>query len=593
MKVLPGNPEVKASREQSADSSNGISFLSQPLGRIGYRSRRVGSLIFVSSGLLLLIAVRLFWIQVVDREEHLAEIYRRKAEISIQGPTGRILDRDGSFMAVTDARPTIGANPRLIGSPWTAARALAPDLDMSVDALYGLLTKDRAYVYLKRQVTTETEEAVRSLELAGIEIRQETARLYPNGQDFARNFIGQVNIDEEPLNGIEAQYARTLSGKAGLSQGYVANTAARSMRLPGGDLNYQAPEPGSDLVTTIHAPTQYLAEGILKRAVEESEANWGTAVVLDAETAEVLALVDIERGGKNAMARVAATSGAYGKTFEPGSVSKTFTIAAAMELGAVSSEEMFEIPSSYQYADKKYSDPYSGQILAVSEVLAKSSNVGTIQIAERLGADQMYHYLKAFGFGKYSSGDDEIPSLPHESRGKLKLPQDWEGTDLANISFGQGLSVTAIQVAGAYNVIANAGRYISPSLVRGTLSPAGSYRPLSKPLGQKVLSASTTREMREMLKGVVVHGTGTRAAVDGYAVAGKTGTAQKPMTNRRGYGDEYTSIFAGFVPVAEPKITIVVVLDEPKDHSAGRAVAPVFSAIAAEVLSAIGVPEGE
>ena len=173
------------------------------------------------------------------------------------------------------------------------------------------------------------------------------------------------------------------------------------------------------------------------------------------------------------------------------------------------------------------------------------------------------------------------------------MPQDWEGTDLANISFGQGLSVTAIQVAGAYNVIANDGRYISPSLVRGTLSPAGSYRPLSKPLGQKVLSASTTREMREMLEGVVVHGTGTRAAVDGYAVAGKTGTAQKPMTNRRGYGDEYTSIFAGFVPVAEPKITIVVVLDEPKDHSAGRAVAPVFSAIAAEVLSAIGVPEGE
>jgi len=593
MKVFLGNPETKAPQAQSATSSRGASFLTQPLGRIGYRSRRVGSLIFFSSGLLLLIAMRLFWVQVVDREEHLAEIYRRKAEISIQGSTGRILDRDGSFMAVTDVRPTIGANPRLIASPWAVARALAPDLSMSIDALYGLLSKDRAYVYLKRQVTPEVEKAVRSLELPGIEIRQETARLYPNGQEFARNFIGQVNIDEEPLNGIEAQYARTLSGKAGVRQDYVANTAGRSMRLPGGDLNYQAPEPGSDLVTTIHAPTQYLAEGILKQAVEESGAKWGTAVVLDAESAEVLALVDIDRGEESGLVKVAATSGAYGKTFEPGSVSKTFTIAAAIELGEVSSGEIFEIPSSYQYADKKYSDPYAGQELAVAEVLAKSSNVGTIQIAERLGADQMYHYLKAFGFGKYSSGDDAIPSLPHESRGKLKLPQDWEGTDLANISFGQGLSVTAIQVASAYNVIANDGVYIAPSLVRGTLTPTGAYRPLSRSSGQKVLSEATTEEMREMLKGVVVHGTGKRAAVDGYAVAGKTGTAQKPMTDRRGYGDEYTSIFAGFVPVAEPKITIVVVLDEPEEHSAGRAVAPVFSAIAAEVLTAIGVPEGE
>jgi len=592
MKVFLGNPESKSPQAQSAPPLKGASFFSRPLGRIGYRSRRVGSLIFFSSGLLLLIAVRLFWVQVVDREQHLSEIYRRKAEISIQGSTGRILDRDRSYMAVTDVRPTIGANPRLITSPWTAARALAPDLEMSVDTLYELLTKDRAYVYLKRQVSPQVEEAVRSLELLGIEIRQEAARLYPNGQEFARNFIGQVNVDEEPLNGIEAQYALTLSGKAGSRQDYVANTVSRSMPLPGGDLNYQAAEPGSDLVTTIHAPTQYLAERILKQAVEESGAKWGTAVVLDADSAEVLALVDIDRATEGGPVMVAATSGAYGKTFEPGSVSKTFTIAAAIELGEVSSSEILNIPESYQFADKKYSDPYAGQKLAVTEVLAKSSNVGTIQIAERLGADQMYHYLKAFGFGKYSSGED-VPSLPHESRGKLKLPQDWEGTDLANISFGQGLSVTAIQVAAAYNVIANDGLYLSPSLVRGTLGPSGSYRPVVKPLGQKVLSATTTEEMREMLKGVVVHGTGTLAAVDGYSVAGKTGTAQKPMIDRRGYGDDYTSIFAGFVPVAEPKITIVVVLDEPKEHSAGRAVAPVFSAIAAEVLSAIGVPEGE
>lgn len=590
MKVSLGVPEARPTQTQPSTSAKQTSFFSRPLGRVGYRSRRVGSLIFLSSVLLILIATRLFQIQVIDREQYLTEIYRHTARTAIQGPTGSILDRENGLLAVTDSLPTIGANPGLVTSPRATASLLAPILGMPIDSLYQSLSNKRLnYIHLKREVTPEVADQVRWLDQPGIEIREEDARFYPNGDEFARNLLGQVNIDEEPQNGIEDQYSHVLSGTDGVRQDYVA--VGRSIRLPGGDLDYRPAEPGSDLVTTIHRGTQFFAERILKEAVDASGANWGTAVVLDADTAEVLALVDIDRSKEGGGVGVAAKSLAYIKTFEPGSISKTFTIAAAIEEGRVTPEEIFEIPNTYQFSDKEYSDPYSGQQLSVSEILAKSSNVGTIQIAERVGSDQLHSYLRKFGFGQYSSGNSESPTLPDESRGRLKVPQQWEGTDLASVSFGQSIAVTAIQIAAAYNVIANDGLYISPSLIRGTISPTGAFRPVPAPTGRKVLGAATTKQMREMLEGVVVSGTGTKAAVEGYTVAGKTGTAQKPMKDQKGYGDEYTSIFAGFVPAAAPQITIVVVLDEPDDHSAGRAVAPLFAHIASETLAAIGVPE--
>ena len=590
MKVSIGTPEVRPADAQSATSTRQTSFFSEPLGRVGYRSRRVGSLILLSSGLLLLIATRLFEIQVIDREQYLTEIYRHTAKTAIQGPTGSILDRENGLLAVTDSLPTIGANPALVSSPRATASLLAPILGMPIDGLYESLSNKRLkYIHLKREVAPEVADQVRLLEQAGIEIREEDARFYPNGDEFARNLLGQVNIDEEPQNGIEDQYSHVLAGTDGLRQDYVA--VGRSIRLPGGDLDYRPAEPGSDVVTTIHRGTQFFVERILKEAVDVSGANWGTAVVLDADTAEVLALVDVDRSKEGGGVGVAAKSLAYIKTFEPGSISKTFTVAAAIEEGRVSPEEMFEIPDTYQFADKEYSDPYAGRQFSVGEILAKSSNVGTIQIAERVGSDQLHSYLRKFGFGQYSSGHSEAPTLPGESRGRLKVPQDWEGTDLASVSFGQSIAVTAIQIAAAYNVIANDGLYVPPSLIRGTIDPAGTFHPISTPTGRKVIGARTTRQMREMLEGVVTSGTGRKAAVEGYSVAGKTGTAQKPMKEEKGYGDDYTSIFAGFVPAAAPQITIVVVLDEPEDHSAGRAVAPLFSDIATETLAAIGVPE--
>ena len=530
-------------------------------------------------------------VQVVDREQHLGEISRHITRSSITGERGNILARDGSFLATTDSATTIGANPGLIISPQATALAIAPILNMPTQKIYELLSKDLSYVHLQREVPPHIADRIRALELPGIEYREEPDRVYPNGNEFARNLLGQVDRDEQPLNGIELQFADLLAGQPGSRVDYVA--AFDSVKLPGGDLDYEPPKAGYDIETTIHTPIQRLVEEVLKTAVVTSGANWATAIVLDVATAEVLALADIDHFKESGQARVAGASSAYAKQFEPGSVAKTFTIAAAIEEDLTWPEEVFKVPYLYQYSDKPFREPYvyEDRELTVTQILSKSSNIGTIQIAERLGPDQMYHYLRAFGLGQYSSGDGDNPSFPHETRGKLKPPQDWEGIDLAAISFGQGVSVTAIQVAAAYNTIANNGKYMPSSLVRGFVTPEGASREIEPQVSQDVLSATTAKQMRAMLESVVIEGTGKRAAVEGYGVGGKTGTAQKPLVDQRGYGDSYTTIFAGFAPATEPKVTVVVVLDEPLEYKAGFTAAPIFSEITARTLGILGVPK--
>lgn len=543
-------------------------------------------------GVLGVIAMRLVQVQVIDREQYLSEISRHITTSLIAGDRGNILSRDGSFLVTTDSSTTIGANPQLITNAYPTALLIAAELNMSEQKIYELLSReDRNYVHLKREVAPDVVDNIRKLNLDGIAFREEPDRAYPNGDGFARNLLGQVDVDETPLNGIEKQFNQQLAGQPGSRVDYVS-LSDQPVKLRGGDLNYEAPRRGSDVRTTIHIPIQRSAEEALKKSVLESGANWGTAIVLDVATAEVLALTDISIDKESGEPWVPGKSHAYIKAFEPGSVVKTFTIATALDLGYIHPEEVFEVPHKYQYADKEFDEPYVSQDrqLTVSEILSKSSNIGTIQIGERVGPDQLYSYLHRFGLGRYSTGSDEMQGLPGETRGKLKRPQDWEGTVPATIAFGQGVSVTAIQLAAAYNVIANDGRYTPASLVQGFETPDGSFRRLQVLTSHTVLSATTAKQMRDMLEGVVMNGTGTRAAVNGYGVAGKTGTAEKPKDGA--YCDCYTTIFAGFAPVADPRITVVVVLDEPEDQAgAGLIAAPLFSEIATKALGILGVPK--
>jgi len=558
---------------------------------VGYRGRRIGLLILCTSLIFAVLTARLVDIQILNRNQYIDGINGHSVWSSISGSRGAILDREGSVLAFSDTLPTIGANPQSVEHPYAVASQIAQLIGESQGTLIDRLTSDKAYVHLKRQVTPNIADQIRQLGLVGIEIRDEAARRYPNGAAFARNVIGNVDVDQKPLSGLELQFAPLLSGQAGSRTNFVSGTG--SVRLPGDDIAFEPAQHGQSLITTLHAPTQLLVESVLQEAVAVSGANWGTAIVLDVATGEVLALADIGSSSTAKQARVTGSSGAYINSFEPGSATKPFTIAAALEEGRIAPDQIINVPARYKYSDKVYKQQgvNEDRELSVSEILAKSSNIGTIRIAEKLGKDHLYSYLRAFGFGEFTSGQAGVPAWPGETRGKLHPPTRWEGTGLANIAFGQGVSVTGIQLAAAFNTIANDGEYIAPSLILGIAGTDGVMHPISSGVRRQVVSATTAKTMRDMLAGVVTQGTGTRAQVDGYSVAGKTGTAEKALKDRAGYSNEYTATFAGFVPAENPRLTIVVVLDEPDEHLAGKTAAPVFSDIATGALRALGVPQ--
>ena len=558
---------------------------------MGYRGRRIGLLILCTSLIFAVLTARLVDIQILNRNQYIDGINGHSVWSSISGSRGAILDREGSVLAFSDTLPTIGANPQSVEHPYAVASQIAQLIGESQGTLIDRLTSDKAYVHLKRQVTPNIADQIRQLGLVGIEIRDEAARRYPNGAAFARNVIGNVDVDQKPLSGLELQFAPLLSGQAGSRTNFVSGTG--SVRLPGDDIAFEPAQHGQSLITTLHAPTQLLVESVLQEAVAVSGANWGTAIVLDVATGEILALADIGSSSTAKQARVTGSSGAYINSFEPGSATKPFTIAAALEEGRIAPDQIINVPARYKYSDKVYKQQgvNEDRELSVSEILAKSSNIGTIRIAEKLGKDHLYSYLRAFGFGEFTSGQAGVPAWPGETRGKLHPPTSWEGTGLANIAFGQGVSVTGIQLAAAFNTIANDGEYIAPSLILGIAGTDGVMHPISSGVRRQVVSATTAKTMRDMLAGVVTQGTGTRAQVDGYSVAGKTGTAEKALKDRAGYSNEYTATFAGFVPAENPRLTIVVVLDEPDEHLAGKTAAPVFSDIATGALRALGVPQ--
>ncbi len=552
--------------------------------KAGSPKRRVAVLMLIVLAGLLLAVVKLAYIQVINAEETIAAMRKDPKPEELTGHRGAILDTEFSPLAQSTEMVEIGVNPALVLDVERTARLLTPVLGHSEKWLRERLSRpNKEYVLLSPLVELQVTEDVKSLELPGLEFRSVQGRQRPSG-DIALGLIGRVNPQQEPSSGLELQFNDVLEGKSGTSSAYRSR-GINKIVLPNGQLDYRAEKSGDDLVLALHAPTQWLTEKVLKDAVEKSGAKKGTVVVLEVETGNVLAVAGVVRDSLSNKVENANYLMAYVDTYEPGSVNKPFTIAAALETNRISADQVFDVPRTYLFSDKLFREPYfsSTGSLSVPEILAKSSNIGTIQIAETLGRDLLHQYLSKFGFGSYS-GESDVQSFPAESRGILKHPRDWDGTGLATIAFGQGISVTSIQLAAAYNAIANGGVYLTPRLVRGTLGSNG-FKPEEFVVGKRVLSAETATEMQEMLTGVVLNGTGKRAAVNGYAVAGKTGTAQKTRTGGPGYSDfAYTSTFAGFVPAESPAITIVVTLDEPVEYMAGLVAAPIFSDIARQVL---------
>ena len=537
-----------------------------------------------------LIGLRLVMVQVVGAD-HWASYgeHQRIRPIELVAGRGAIFDRNGFDLAITVQQSTFVADPRLIDDPEAAAAELAPILELDPvgqQELSERLAKDTAFVYVARQVPDEVAEKVEAAEVDGVWAIDEAKRFNPAGE-LARSLLGRVGIDNEGLSALELQYDDSLAGEPGE---LIVEKDLQGRTIPAGRHHLDPAEPGEDLVLTIDRNLQIAAEQVLVDAVRTTQSLAGLAIVTNPENGEILALVNIERDASGEP----ATSGkniAVTANYEPGSVNKVVTLAAALEEGLVEPESELLVPDELQVANHDFTDAESHltEPMSVTDILTHSSNVGSIMVAQQLGKEKLYDYLRDFGFGRPTA-----LGFPQEVAGSLLEPDDWSGTSIGTIPIGHGVSVTAMQMLYAYNAIANDGVYVPPKVVDTIVDSDGERRPGPEGDPRRVVSPTTAAQMRSMLANVVRSGTGEAAAIDGYEVAGKTGTARKPQDGG-GYHDadgktHHIATFAGFMPADDPKVSVIVVLDEPRGIYASSTAAPAFKQLSQYALRLLHVP---
>lgn len=561
--------------------------------RTGSEHRRLLAVLIVAVLAFSVVAYRVATIQVLRPDALVAfgEDQRTRATV-VDAPRGSILDRNGAQLALSVPSATVEANPQLIEDPWGTAQALSPVLGTDAMSLAETLAEDSSFAYLGRQLDREIGEQIEALDLDGITVTQEPTRDNPAGT-LAHALLGTVGVDQDGLSGLEAQYEDVLAGEPGAVE---VERDPQGNTIASGNNHYDAADQGEDLQLTIDREVQYEAERLLAEQVAATGARGGTLVVSRPGTGELLAVANIDAYDEEAGTFVepvpASENRAVTAVFEPGSVNKIITLSAALEEGVITPDTSALVPDSLQVGDHVFSDshPHDTVEMTAREVLTESSNIGTIQIAQQLSPETIDRYIRAFGFGEVTAVD-----FPSESPGILLPTDEWSSTSIGTIPIGQGVAVTPLQVLEAFNVIANGGRYVAPRLVAGTIGADGELEPTPTVEPRRVVSEATADQMTEMMTNVVEEGTGEAARVEGYPVAGKTGTARKPQPGG-GYEDEagnyrYVATFAGFVPANDPQLSIVVVIDEPAgDYYGGGVAAPVFSQLAASVLQAYRIP---
>jgi cell division protein FtsI (penicillin-binding protein 3) len=546
--------------------------------------------------LFLALLVRVAILQVADHADYAAygELQRIQ-EVVVPAERGALLDRNGAPLAMSMLQQTVWADPQLVGDPDATAEVLAPLLWTTPAELETKLRQPGEFVYLARQMSDdradEVAAAIEAEGLSGIYFSDEPARFTPD-PDLARGVLGRVGVDGEGVSGLELTYDELLAGTPGelrVERGTDGET------IPGGEQQVTEADQGDDLVLTLDIGLQHAAERALAAGVEAAGAQGGTAIVSDPRSGEILAMANVTTltEGPDAGSVVSGSNNAaVTALFEPGSVNKVITMAAALEEGLVTPATVLDVPDSIQVSDHLFTDhdPHPPAAWSVTDVLSQSSNVGTIMLAQQLGAERLDQYLRAFGFGAPTG-----LGFPNEVPGLLLDPADWSGTSIGSIPLGQGISVTALQMLSAYNAVANDGVLVEPQLVSATVDGDGQQHPTEAPEERQVISTSTATQLQSMLASVVSDGTGVEAAIPGYSVAGKTGTARKPQPEG-GYEDaggnyHYVSSFAGFVPAEDPALSVIVVIDEPTSSIyAGDVAAPVFSQIAQESLRRLHIP---
>jgi cell division protein FtsI (penicillin-binding protein 3) len=564
--------------------------------------RRAFALFMVGALAFGAICIKLIMIQGVNSSRYLAAGGSEwEQTVILPSERGAILDRSGYELAMSVPQTTIYADPHEVADPNQEAAELAPVLGVANATLQSDLTRNSRFVYLARTVDDATAAKVSALHLAGIYSLQEPKRFYPADQ-LGEPMLGSVGTDGGGLAGLEYKYNSILAGRSGK---LIEEIDPQGKQIPGGLQQYKAPVAGQDLVLSVDEPLQYDAEQALAQAIVAAHAQSGIALLMNSKTGEILAdaQLTMPAGGSRQPPAVpvhipappgaattqeqpveAPSGSAFTRVYEPGSVNKLITISAALQTGVIQPSDTFTIPNAYSVAGTVFHDAENHPVehWTVTDILANSSNLGTIQIAQRLGHTNLMRYIHSYGLGSITDID-----FPGESAGLL--PSYWSGTSIADVPIGQGIAVTAMQMLAAYNTIANGGVYVPPRLVDATIDGKGLEHVMPTQPTHRVVSASVAREMTAMLDEVVRVGTGTAANLDPYTVAGKTGTGLVPSPTGGYEAGHYVASFAGFVPAEDPQITGMVVVDNTPDYGAAAS-APTFAKIARDALQEFKIP---
>ena len=555
-----------------------------PQNRTNLRLYLLGALLLLWCGG---ICARLVYLQIFrygSFEQRAQRQQQRTTEVAAK--RGIIYDRAGRELAMSIQVDSAFAVPTEI-----------PDLAGTISLITHITRDDprellarcqaaKTFCWVARKADAETAARIRAMNLRGIHFQKESKRFYPK-RDLAAQVIGYVGTDDEGLSGIERVYDEKLRGKPGRM---LISVDARKKWF--GSVEKQ-PDPGENVVLTIDEKIQYIAERELDTAMQETHAEAGAVIVENPRTGEILALANRPTFNPNLAREITPErlkNHAVSDVYEPGSTFKLVTLSAAIDQQLTRPDEVFDCQmGSIVFNGMRIRDSKPHGRLSVADILAESSDVGAIKVGMRLGDDRFYKYIRGFGFGQQTGIE-----LPGETRGLTKPPSRWSKVSIAAISMGQEIGITPLQLVGLISTMANDGSWVAPRIVAATTAPQQTPQMIAFHSAdqRRVISPLTAAEMRQMMQGVVLHGTGKRALLEGYSSAGKTGTAQKVDPATHAYSHtKYVASFAGFAPINNPAITVAVILDSAVGlHQGGQVSAPVFHRVAQQVLEYLHVP---
>ena len=556
---------------------------------MGLTQRRIGLLFALFLALLLLAAGRTMWLGGVRADSlQRAAATQQVDDLEVPARRGTISDRHGVELAVSEPAEDLAVTPYLVKEPLQAARRLAPLIDATeAELLRTLHRRNTGFVYLARKLSGAKAAAIRKLKLDGVQFIPTSRREYPR-RWLASQALGAVGTDGNGLSGLEYSHERTLGGGDGRRR-IVKDALGEPITVQ----ETRRARAGENLKLTLDAQLQDKVEDVLAQVGAVWRPKGATAVAMNPHDGEVLALANWPRVDANDLGGApsyASQNRAVGFNYEPGSTFKAFTVAGALEEDAVSPDDYFHLPPTIKVADREIGEAHiRGTVdLTTSQILAQSSNVGTVRIGQRLGGRRFASWVRRFGFGRKTGVE-----LPGEESGQVLALERYSGSSMANLPIGQGNSVTPMQLATAYAAIANGGVLRRPRIIASLAGKRTPRRP-----GTRILSGRTAAQIRTMLEGVLaVGGTASQAAIEGYSLAGKTGTASKVEDSGPSRGEysktRYIASFAGFAPARRPKLLVTVMVDEPQGDIYGSEVAaPAFQEIMRFALPYLGIAPG-